>query len=187
MKSLLTSVLLALISFQALAKDVTPQNGLTHGSPYVRVTKLANNRISFEECVAGYEKTTCVHLGNKKFYSMSQLQSQKSTEDCQILGAAAADLGLAVGAIFGGMWVAGTVAYAAIGTTAAGSTGMIIGGVSGAAIATTAGVVTDALNPHEQYKQAQTLDALVILDDAVKVDDIEVFIERLDTVLSKIE
>lgn len=59
MKKMIASLLLVqtvLSSVFAGTSDVLPKK-FTHGSAYVRVTKVGDNKIKFEKCIKGYKET----------------------------------------------------------------------------------------------------------------------------------
>lgn len=171
--------------------DVVPGK-FVHGETYVRVTKLPNDRIKFEKCVKGYGQSTCEQLGKKASYSKKELEKQRSIENWQITGAAVADVGVVLVAIFGGAAV-GSVGGAAMAGTAngavaaGGSAGLLLGGAAGAVGGVVANTVVDALNPIEQTRQAKTLNSEVLNDETVVVKDVDNFVERLELVLNKIK
>lgn len=185
MRHFLVTTLLSLTASFAIAKDVIPNSGLKHGASYVRVTKPFEDKVSFESCIFGYEKSTCEFLGNNKYYSVKALTKQKTTESWQVAGSVALDIGLILATVGTAGYVGAATGALIYGTGTAGTTGLIIG--TSAGVVGNAALITlvDAMNPYEQYKQSQTIHADVVNDNKVPVTNIEDFIERLDLVLSK--
>lgn len=197
MKKTLATLVCLLISLNSFAVDVKPI-GLKNGDAYVRVTKLANKKITFEKCIKGAEKLTCKGLGHKKSYSIKELQNQRSAENDDVLYALLADAGLiVVGSVawvgaLGGIGMLATTAGSA-GAVTAGQTIAFAGGMSavtGAEIYAFDALVDafDAINPCEQARQREAISEDVVNDYDVEVarDEMKEAIERLDFVLSEI-
>ena len=154
------------------------------GARYVRVTRVDKNHTSFKDCIKGEEAKTCKQIGPKKFYSISELTSQRTTEFAQMWMAGVADVGIGTAAFFTGAWIglsleSAGVELAADGVMAAAQTGNVVTLVAAYNI--------DAINPHEQYKQADSINDEVITDKVVGVSDIDLYIDRLNLVLSKLK
>jgi hypothetical protein len=195
MKKMTIVAMSAFIAFNGFANtlDVKPNRRLKTGDAYVRVTKLKNNRIRFEKCISAIEIKTCKSLGNKSSYSLEELRSQRSEENREIAYTIGGDVLLVVGAAYGG-FVGGAALGAISSTGILSSIGaeLVGGGLLGTAGLEVAAIVSmasfDILNPVEQTRQAKTLNEEVITDKDTTIDsaDMNDFIDRLDTVLSKI-
>ena len=169
-----------LLIFSALAKDIIPESGTALGSRYVKVTLSEGERISFEDCISGYEETRCKFLGRKKDYSLDEVNDQKMIERLQVAGSIVTDATLGVIAYFSG----GFAGMALV--VANPSTACMVGSLAGVGGAGILAQKIDVLNPAEQYRQAETISSDVVADHLVKVKDINAFIKRLDLVLSKL-
>jgi hypothetical protein len=180
MKAIISLTLTSFLTLNSFASafDVTPAGGLKKGDTYVKVSRLKEERIQFQKCISGLEQSTCESIGNKDSYSIKELLEQRDIENSETLYAFGADVAIGVVAVVA--WV-GT--FGASGVVVAGSAA-IIGG--GAAYSMSH---FDAINPLEQSAQWRTLNEKVISDYSVVVpkNEMNVFIERLDLVLSKIE
>lgn len=174
------AIVMCLTSSLSFARDVKP-NKMSHGSLYVRVTKINKTHVKFEKCNFGYEVSSCQTLGRKKSYAIKELESQRTIENLQIAGAVAADIGVVLAGFIIG--VHGLPLLQAFIPVEAGAVGALAGSVAGGVVAT----AVDAINPIEQTRQAKVLNSNVINDEAVSVEKIEQFIERLDLLLSKID
>lgn len=198
MKSLLTIALLTQFLSSAFAgvSDVVPKK-FVHGSTYVRVTKVGNDKVRFEKCIKGYEKNGCDYLGPKTSYTLKSLIKQRQKENLEAAGTITADIaivaGLALsgGALAGGLFagasqmgtgiffidMAGKAVYAG----AVGGGALVGGTIGGAAMA------FDALNPIVQVNQARSLNTEILNDETVVRSNIDQYIGYLETVLSKIK
>ncbi len=189
----LVSAIAFLLSFSTLAStlDVKPKRGLKLGDPYVRVTKLKNEKVKIEKCLSGLESKTCEKLGRRSSYSIKQLRSQRAEENREIVYSAVADVGLVAGAAYAGFY-GGIIVINAFQAVASNATYFffvmpsMIGTLETGAALLIANV--NILNPLEQARQAKTLNEKVINDEDVEIDNNEMndFIQRLDLVLSKI-
>lgn len=175
--------------------DVVPKK-FVHGSPYVRVTKVGKDKVSFEKCIKGYEKNGCDFLGRKKAYTLKELVKQRQIENRQAAGTIVADVAIVAGmALTGGALAGGLFAGAntlgsgiffvdlagkAVYAGAVGGGAVVGGTVGGAAMA------FDPLNPIVQVNQARSLNTEVLNDETVLKSNINEFIRNLETVLEKI-
>lgn len=197
MKKTLSALVCLLISLNSFAVDVTPVR-FKKGDAYVRITRLANKKITFEKCISGAEKLTCKGLGHKASYSLKELQTQRDAENDDVLYALLADVGLIAVATVG--WV-GALGGLGMLTTTAGSAGIMTAGQGtayvGGMVAVTGAeayaghalvAAIDAINPAEQGRQREAICENVINDYDVEVarDEMKEAIERLDYVLSEI-
>ncbi len=189
----LVSAMAFLLSFSTLAStlDVKPKRGLKLGDPYVRVTKLENEKVRIEKCLSGLEAKTCEKLGRRSSYSIKLLRSQRAEENREIVYSAVADVGLIAGAAYVGFYAGIVVVNALPAATSATITHFVVmPSVIGSLETGAALLIANAniLNPLEQARQAKTLNEEVINDEDVEIDNDEMndFIQRLDLVLSKI-
>ena len=183
---------LALVSqINAKADHVYPVKVKT-GDTYVRVTKINDDLIKLERCIydqstQGTDAEDCSTIGPRESYSIKALEKQKNSEIAQVFASGGGIIGgVIVGAgvgLAGGL--AGVSLFAAeagyngwlliIGTTATGGT---VGGVVSAKL--------DAVNPQTQFRQAEAL--IKVTDEQnSEVNNAEVFIHHLTTVLEKLE
>jgi|GEM_PF-2997192 len=201
MKKTINAVILALACTLcvsgAYALDVN-----ANAQHYVKVSLSGvapNQSVMFEECFKQNAKPCVRTLGPKKWYTMKELNSQRATETWQAYGATAFDVAATI--VTGG---AGAVAGAAAGgtLTAIGAgpglvTGILsgfagfFGGAVGGAIVGTGGAVTaiayiNAINPFEQFAQANTLSSDVVNGRPVETGNLDKFIQRLELVLGKL-
>lgn len=198
MKSFLTIVLLTHFLNSALAgvSDVVPKK-FTHGSTYVRVTKVGKDKVRFEKCIKGYEKNGCDYLGPKTAYTLSSLIKQRQKENLEAAGTITADIAIVAGmALSGGALVGGIFAGASqLGSgiffidmagkaiyAGAVSGGVVVGGTLGGAA-----MAFDPLNPIVQVNQARSLNTEILNDETVVRSNIDQYIGHLETVLNKIK
>ncbi len=166
-------------------EDVKPHN-IKKGDLYVRITKSPYaDHVTFEKCKFGQEDTDCTYLGAQDSYSLDNLRQQRLIERAEVGGAIIGDIGAAAVITYGSLY--------ALASAAIFSTGLS-GAVAGISVSTGTGITgsvilaksVDALNPVKQYKQSQTVSKKVILDRNFEVENIEQFIENLETVLNKV-
>lgn len=175
MKLFLTLLSICIFSISSVfARDIYPTEQ-KQGSAYVKITKISDSHLKFERCLVGeYQK--CQILGNKNAYSYEELSSQKTQELWQVAGSVVADVGV-------------VIASAGVGAMIASSAVQfwgIVGLFAGAATGVGSVFFIDSINPVEQFQQARALRADVINDVDINTSDIDIFIKRLDLVLSKI-
>lgn len=195
MKSLIVLALFIQTAFAGVS-DVVPKK-FAHGSTYVRVTKVGNEKVRFEKCIKGYEKNGCDYLGPKSAYTLKSLIKQRQIENREAAGTIAADVVIIAGmALTGGALVGGMFAGASqLGSgiffidmagkaVAAGATasGAVVGGTLGAAA-----TAFDPLNPIVQVNQARSLNTEILNDETVTRSNIYEYIRNLETVLEKIK
>lgn len=134
--------------------------------------------ISFKFCKAGAE---CISIGNKEYYSRSELEDIRFHEKMHIAYSSITNLGIGAVALWASLTAA--VSYGASVTFAFYSS-------SAATISTPviSGVVVDSLNPIEQYREYRTLSDSVLGDEEYFLESenqLFEFVERLSKVLSK--
>lgn len=175
-------VLSVLVSVNAQAMDVFGTD-----NKFIQVTENQNKTlVKFELCSLINQE--CKLIG-KGFYAKKDLIELQASEEWDWLKVLALDAGIIVGSAFSG----GTLFYATIGTASSAGVGTtLLGTFLASAAGGTAGAilpaVVDALNPYEQYKQVETLDADVLNDKKVIVDfDVATFAKRLAAVLDNLD
>ena len=184
MKNLMAITLMGLFAFNSFAStiDVKPAAALRSGDAYVRVTKVANNSVTFEKCLSGYEATTCSKLGNKSSYTLDELRTQRNFQIAKVGLVVISDAAIiaAGGVLAGGTVTALAGIHAILGPLAATAGGLIGGTVVVAAV--------KSLSPAEKIRQVKSLSNDVIEDQDVIVasNEMDAFIQRLDKVLSNI-
>ncbi len=190
--AMILSVLVSMNSFAGVL-DVKPKQALRKGDHYVRITELPKHRVRFENCRSGLEDQGCDNLGNKTSYTIKELRAQRLEENLQVGLSVVGDVAAILAIVYGGEIAAAAIgegfwgyalAYTASGTAVGGSALM----VSVAYHQLNTHNPLQALNPIEQYDQAQTLKENIIRDEDVRIErsDMNDFISRLDLVLSKI-
>jgi hypothetical protein len=176
---ILVSVILS-FNTSAGTTDVKPKR-LLPGDTYVRLTKLNNTNVRFEECLYEREESSCSIIGPKDSYSLKELKRLQLIESTQAAGTILADTIIGAGCA-----ASGIIIYVAIGL----GNGLSFLGASIVATST-AGLISiplvDALNPVKQINQATSIRDKILNDEDVSTFDIFKFIERLEHVLSKTE
>lgn len=172
-------LLTLLLSWEIYASnlDVKPKK-IKLGDSYVRITKVNNEMVKFEDCIYGQEENSCRSLGNKEHYSIKELTSQRNVELLQAIAVVVVESAFLT---VSGMW---TYLYFGLGGDALIGLVMAVGGpVVGFGLPT----IIDGINPIVQTKQILSLRNKIINDENVEVSNMEKFIDRLDLVLSKID
>jgi hypothetical protein len=173
--------------------DVKPAN-IKEGDLYVRVTKNTSPlSVSFEKCRWKLESTTCENLGNKNSYTIRELENQRSIEADEFTKSSIA-AGVAIAAITisgtGGVTILTMKLASASGGVLGMLAGVIPGAVIGAGASITGGIAltkyVDALNPKKQKRQELSIGNNVINDEDVTENNMQRFVEELETVLNKI-
>jgi hypothetical protein len=182
-------ILLALsISTSAFAemRDVHPIN-FTDGSRYVRITKVDQDRVSFEDCIKGYEARTCRQLGNRQSYTLEDLRTQRSKEYRNGVLSSVGVAALVLLSAGSGVIVANGVAT--VDSIAAAHAIGIGVKTFGVGLGITTWIVTKSkrINPIQSFKRGNDVGEDVITDQDVPVKSIEDYISRLEMVLDHID
>jgi hypothetical protein len=186
-------ILLALcVSTSAFAEmlDVHPIN-FPDGTRYVRVTKVEQDRVSFEDCIKGDEARTCRLLGNRQSYTLEELRSQRSKEYRNGVLSSAGVAALVLLSAGSGVIATGAAGFAAdmsVGMTAAKQ--IMIGlKTFGVGLGITTWIVTKSkrIDPIQSFKRGNDVGEDVITDQDVTVKSIEDYISRLEMVLDYID
>lgn len=149
---------------------------LVQNSPETNLYEIMYCKQIFEECI---------HLGNKKAYSLDELSKLKKSEyiNTAVTGVSAAAIIVVaafIGGVAGGIWGMTSAVEAATINTAAG-----VGSITGVSISATGISFMDSINPIKHYQNAKMLSKITA--SKVKIDyTVDVFAQAmwLDSILT---
>jgi hypothetical protein len=184
MKKILMSLVLGLAVLPFLAPSPAGAFDVNGPSLSIRVEKARPDSDKFVKftLVDNTGKSKPKVLGKAEGYSLEALRSQRHEEKCEVAGSVVLDAALLAALAY--------APYSIILSEGGGQVSALLGLSQGSVASGGIMSSSKALNPIEQYKEADALNEKIITDKTVKLEtnkDVENLAERLELVLKQIE